>query len=92
MFFLSTKNQYTFVSTKCKKVLLQYNQNIMDPISLDELKAAKCEPDKSDDIHEAQPSTSDEGNIDTQPSKRHPPPAMKPNVTKGNAKPSNKNK
>ena len=31
-----------------------------------------------------------EGNIDTQPNKQHPPPATKPSVTKGNAKPSNK--
>ena len=87
MFFILTKNQYTSVSTECKKVPLHYQQYILNQISLDELKAAKCEPGTSDDIHDAQPSTSNEGNIDTQPStsKQHPSPAMKPSVTKGNS-------
>ena len=86
------QNQYAFVNTECKKVPLHYQQYILNQISLDKLKAAKCEPGTSDDIHEAQPSTSNEGNIDTQPStsKQHPPPAIKPSVTKGNTKPSNK--
>ena len=89
MFFILTQNQYAFVSTECKKVPLQYQQYIWNQISLDELKAAKCEPGM---IHGAQPSTSNEGNSNTQPStsKQHPPPAMKPSLTKGNAKPSNK--
>ena len=61
------------MSTECKRVPLQYKQYIWIQISLDELKAAKCEPGTSDDIHEAQASTSDEGNIDTQPStSQHP--------------------
>ena len=92
MIFILTQNQYTFVSTEYKKVPLHYQQYILNQISLDELKAAKCEPGTSDAIHEAQPSTIYDGNIDTQPStsKQHPPPAMKPSVTKGNAKPSEK--
>ena len=55
-------------------------------------KLQKCQPGTSDDIHEAQPSTSNEGNINTQPitSKQHPPAAMKLSVTKGNVKLSNK--
>ena len=92
MFFILKQNQYTFVSTEWKKVPLYCQQYILNQISLDELKAAKCKPGTSYDIHEAQPSTSNEGNIDTQPStsKQHPSPATKPSVTKGNTKPSNK--
>ena len=65
--FILTQNQYTFVSTECRKVPLQYQQYIRNQISLDELKAAKCEAGTSDEIHEAQPSTSNEGNMNTQP-------------------------
>ena len=44
MIFILTQNQYTFVSTECEKVPLHYQQYILNQISLDELKAAKCEP------------------------------------------------